>query len=426
MDAAGRSCFTIILLLLCAAYFAVTETSFASVSHNKIKLSADKGDSRGKKALEILDKFDLAVTTLLICTNIVHIAAAAIVTRMVIKLWGTSAVTLSTVILTIIVFFVGEMLPKSIAKKNSYKFTLATAGSLSLLMKVFGPLARILTSFGQFVAKHTKGDTAASVTEDELYDLIEDMQEEGHIDQGRGDLIYSALMFSEMNVDSILTPRVDMVSIDIDDEPEAIYEIIKTSNHSRLPVYEDTVDNIIGTLHIRKYLKAYLKTGNLPSVRPLLDKVYYAHSGTSIDELLPIMSQKKLNIAVVTDIYGGTLGIVTIEDILEELVGEIWDEDDEVEEPIVKLSDTIYIADADETVLDAFDFIDFEDPDEEDIDSNLLIGEWVFEQFDYMPKRGDSFSYKTLLITVASMEHNRILKVRIDYTPAAKEGGRRE
>ncbi len=425
-DSVRLPLFIVLVLLFLAAFFAVTETAFASVSRNRIKLSAERGDQRAVKAMYVLDNFDRAITTLLICTNIVHLAAASIVTVNVTRLWGMSYVSLSTLITAGVVFFAGEMLPKSIGKKRSESFALSNAGLLCFLMKLLSPLSKLLSSIGDMAAKRVKGDPEASVTEDELYDLIEDMQEEGSIDEGSGDLISSALMFSDLTVDSILTPRVDMVAIDIDDDPEDIFEQIKNQNHSRLPVYRDTVDNIIGVLQIRKYMKSYVATGRIPSLKPLLDHVYFAHQGTSIDELLETMSRNKLNLAVITDVFGGVQGIVTIEDILEELVGEIWDEDDVVKEPIRKVSDTIYIADSDETVLDAFDFMDFEDPDEEEIDMNLLIGEWVLEHFDYMPKRGESFEYKNLLVTVASMEKNRITKVRIDIRPVAEEGGEDE
>jgi len=415
------------LLLFAAAFLAVTETAFASVSRNKMKISAERGDTRAVKAMYVLDNFELAVTTLLICANIVHIAAASIVTMAVTRLWGLTAVSVSTVVTTLVVFFAGEMLPKSIGKKYSLKYSLANAGVLCLLMKIFSPVAKLLSTIGNFVASHVKADPEASVTEDELYDLVEDMAEQGHIDEVRGDLIYSALVFGELTVDSILTPRVDLVAIDIDAEPEEIFEIISTSTHSRLPVYEGTIDNIIGVLHIRKYMKACVNgNSQLPGVRPLMDRARFAHQGTAIDDLLPLMSKNKSNMAVITDMYGGTLGIVTIEDILEELVGEIWDEDDVVREPIVQLSERSYMADADETVLDAFDFMDFEDSDEEEIDSNLLLGEWVLEQFEHMPRRGASFEYKNLLVTVASIEKNRILRVRIDVgEEAEKEGEQR-
>ena len=197
-----------VVLLLLAAYFAVTETAIASVSRSRIKVKADRGDPRAEKAQYVLDHFDRAVTTLLICTNIVHLAAAAIVTVAVTARWGLSAVTVSTLITTIVVFFAGEMLPKSIAKSGSERFTLANAGTLKLLMTVFTPLSAALTAIGQAAANLTRGDPEISVTEDELYDLIEDMTEEGTLDEEQGDLISSALQFGDVTVESILTPRV--------------------------------------------------------------------------------------------------------------------------------------------------------------------------------------------------------------------------
>lgn len=210
-----------IILLFCAAYFAVTETAFASASRNKIKSSAERGDQRAK-ALYVLDNFDRAISTLLICTNIVHISAASIVTVAVTKLWGLGAVSISTIITTIVVFFAGEMLPKSIAKKYSEKFAKACAGTLYFFMKLFAPLSALLTAIGQAAAKLTKGDPQISVTEDELYDIIEDMTEEGSLNEEQGDLISSALQFGEVTVESVLTPRVDLVAIDIEDSHEEI------------------------------------------------------------------------------------------------------------------------------------------------------------------------------------------------------------
>ena len=243
-----------VVLLLFAAYFAVTETAIASVSRSRIKAKADKGDPRAEKAQYVLDHFDRAVSTLLICTNLVHIAAAAIVTVAVTARWGLSAVSISTLITTLVVFFAGEMLPKSIAKTYSERFTLSNAGGLKLLMRVFAPLSALLSAIGQAAANLTRGDGEISVTEDELYDLIEDMTEEGTLDEEQGELISSALQFGEVTVESILTPRVDLAAIDIDDTPEEILAQIKAQNHSRLPVYEGSIDNIIGILQIRKYI----------------------------------------------------------------------------------------------------------------------------------------------------------------------------
>lgn len=410
-----------IILLFCAAFFAVTETAFASASRNKIKTSADRGDGRAKKALYVLDNFDRAISTLLICTNIVHISTASIVTVAVTRLWGLSAVSVSTILTTIVVFFAGEMLPKSIAKKYSEKFAKACAGPLCFFMKLFGPISAVLSAIGQAAAKLTKGDAQISVTEDELYDIIEDMTQEGTLDEEQGELISSALQFGEVTVESVLTPRVDLVAIDITDSQEEILSLIKAQNHSRLPVYEGSIDNIIGVLQIRRFIKAYLHQGSGLDIKALLDEVFFIHQSTNIDELLPIMSKRRMNMAVVTDNYGGTLGIVTIEDILEELVGEIWDEDDVVEETIVDLAPGVCEADADVSVSNLFEHMAFEDPEDDEELVNTLMGEWAYTQFTAIPKTGDSFVYHGLEVRVSAMEHNRILKLKASLLPENSE-----
>ena len=415
-----------VLLLFCAAFFAVAETAYASCPKSRVKAAAERGDARAKTALLILDDFDKAISTLLICTNIVHIATASIVTVAVTKMWGLSAVSISTIVTTIVVFFAGEMLPKSIAKKYSEPLALATGPVLRFLMKVFTPLSALLTWIGQSAAKLTPDETPVSFTEDELYDIIEDMTEEGSLDEQQGELISSALQFGEVTVESVLTPRVDLVAVDISSSLESILTVIKTTNHSRLPVYEGSIDNIIGVLQIRKFIKAYLRLGNNLDLRPLMDEVFFIHQSTNIDELLPVMSKRKLNMAVVTDNYGGTLGIVTVEDILEELVGEIWDEDDVVEESFVALGDGVYMVDADESVTDVFEQLGFEDPEEDEELVNTLMGEWAYEQFSAIPKVGDSFQYHQVQVTVAAMTHNRILKLKVALLPETEEGGQAE
>ena len=411
------------LLLVCAAFFAVTETSMASASRSRIKASAERGDFRAKKTLYVLDNFDLAISTLLICTNIVHIAAASIVTLAVTRKWGVSAVSISTIITTVVVFFAGEMLPKSVAKKYSDTLALSCAPVLCFFMKLFAPLSKLLTWIGQAAAKLTPGDSQISVTEDELYDIIEDMTEEGSLDEDQGDLISSALQFGDVTVESVLTPRVDIVAININSSHAELLSLIKSTNHSRLPVYEGSIDNIIGVLQIRKYIKAYLHLGENLDIKPMLDEVLFVHQSTNIDELLPILSRRKLNIAVVTDNYGGTLGIVTVEDILEELVGEIWDEDDVIEEPMVEIGDGVYEVGADETVSDVFDQLGYEDPENDEELVNTLMGEWAYEKFDTIPKPGDSFRYHQVLVTVKDMNHNRIMKLTVALLPAEEEGG---
>ena len=249
------------------------------------------------------------------------------------------------------------------------------------------------------------------------------MTDEGELDAGQGELVASALDFADVTVESILTARVDVTAIDIDWPTEKIIGLIRELRHSRVPVYEGTIDNIIGVLQLRKYIKAWLTDREHIDLRALLDEPYFIHQSTNIDELLPIMSNKKLNLAIVTDNYGGTLGIVTVEDILEELVGEIWDEEDIVEEPCVRNPDGSYTFDAEVDIEDAFEFMDYEDPDEYDFEHKLL-GEWAYEQFDLLPEEGQSFEYNGLLVTVAKIEHRRILNLRIEPVPAsAVEGG---
>lgn len=421
-DASRLSLIVVILLILCAAYFAVAETSFASVSRVRIKVRAERGEAKAIRALKVLDNFDLAITSILICTNIVHLSAASIATLAVTRMFpGVSgAVTISTFVMTLVVFFAGEMLPKSIAKKYSERLSLAVAGSLWFFMTILKPLAQLLTAIGNAAARLAKAEAQISVTEDEIYDIIEDMTEEGSLDEERGELISSALQFAETTVESILTSRVDIVALDIEDSLDEMLTTIKAETHSRLPVYEDSIDNIIGILSIRKFIKTYLREGENMDVRALLDEPYFIHGSTNIDGLLPVMSKKRLNMAVVTDNYGGTLGIVTVEDILEELVGEIWDEDDVVEEPYIALPDGDWDCTAEMTVSDVFELLEL-DGDDDDEFTNKLLGEWAYEQFDAIPSVGDSFEYENVGVTVSEMRNNRILRLRVRLTDKGGE-----
>ncbi len=413
----------IVFLLTCAAYFAVCETAFASVSRIKLKTAQEHGDKRADRAVFVAENFDKAITTILICTNIVHLAAASYVTVLVTRRWGVGAVSVSTIVTTIAVFFIGEMLPKSIGKKYSETLALGTAGLLCFFMRVFTPVSAVLTAIGNSAARLTTGDNEVTVTEDELCDIIENMTDGGELDSSRGELVRSAMSFGDVTVENILTARVDLAAIDVGDAPEEIITLIKQQRHSRIPVYEDSIDNIIGILQIRKYIKAYLADGERVNLRALLDKAYFIHSSTHIDELLRYMSSSKINMAIVTDSYGGTLGVVTVEDILEELVGEIWDEDDEVVEKSVKNGDGSFSFDASVSVDDAFEFMGYSDPDEFDFEHKFL-GEWAYEQFDFIPAEGESFEYNGLHVTVTQVNSRRIIKLRIDSPPEAEtEGG---
>ena len=419
-DGSILSVLIILALLLFADYFAVCETSFAAVSRIRLKTAMERGDRRANKAMYVCEHFDKAITTILIGTNIVHLSCASYVTVLVTRRWGISAVTLSTFVTTIVVFFVGEMLPKSIAKKYSLRLALGTASSLVFFMHLLTPVSFALTKIGEFASHLTRGDSEVSVTEDELYDIIESMTDEGNLDSEQGDLVHSALAFGDLTAESILTARVDMETIDVDDPLDEVLAQVKASRHSRIPVYQDSVDNIIGVLQIRRFMREYLRNREKTDLRSLLDEPYFVHQSAKIDELLSVMSSKKINMTIVTDSYGGTVGIVTVEDILEELVGEIWDEDDEVVEPCVDHGDGSYSFDAGVDIEDAFAFMDYEDPDETDFDHKLL-GEWVYEQFEAIPREGDSFSYNGLRVTVEKVQQRRIMKLRIQRLPEGRE-----
>ena len=367
----------IIVLLLGAAYFAIMETAFASASRIRLKAAADHGNRRAQQAMYVLDHFDQAITTLLIGTNILHLTIATLVTVAVQRQWGMWAVTAGTLITTVVVFFAGEMLPKSI-----------------------------------------QSEPAVTVTEDELADIIENMTDDGELTAERGELMSSALSFAEVPVESVITARVDVAAVDVDDPPEEILAYVREQRHSRLPVYADSIDNVIGILQIRKYIKACIKAGGKAvDIRPLLDEPVFVHQSTLIAEVLPELSRRKANLAIVTDNYGGTLGIVTVEDIVEELVGEIWDEDDVVEESFVPLGGGRYEVDAEMTVGEVFDRLDYTDPEDDEELQYKLLGEWTYEQFSYIPREREGFRYHRLDVRIADMKQKRIVKLIVRLLP---------
>jgi len=412
----------LLILLAWAAYFALAETAVTSVSRIRLKTRLDRGEERAKKAFFVQDNFDTAISTILIGTNIVHITAATLTTVLVSRTWGAAWVALGTVACTVAVFFAGEMLPKSIGKRYSERCALAVAPSLCFFMRIFAPLARLLTATGEFFARLSKGEAEVTVTEDELYDIIETMTDEGELDSERGELIHSALEFADVTVERVFTPRVDVAALSVEEDSDAILSIIRSARHSRLPVYEGSIDNIIGVLQIRRYIRALLREQKTPDLRALLDAPCFVHQSASIDELLEELNRRKLSMAIVTDNYGGTMGIVTVEDILEELVGEIWDEEDVAQEEFVPLADGRCEVSADMDMEDLFDRLGYPDPEDTDWEHKPL-GEWVYEQFDMIPEQGDSFVWHRLRVEVASIQHRRILKLLVTLLPSDAEKG---
>ena len=414
MDGDSRlSWLFIAALLAVAAFFALAATAVTSVSRIRLKTRADRGERSAEKALFVLDHFDEAISAMLIGTNIVHLTIATLVTLMVRRTWGAGWVALGTILCTVTVFFAGEMLPKSIGKRYSERCALAAAPSLCFFMRIFAPLARALTVTGEAFSRLFKGEPEVTVTEDELYDIIETMTDEGELDQERGELIHSALEFGDVTVEHVFTPRVDLTALDVNATSQQVLDTIRRCRHSRLPVYEGSIDNVVGVLQIRRYLRAYLRGDELPGLRSMMDEPCFVHESASVDELLEELNRRKLSIAVVTDNYGGTAGIITVEDILEELVGEIWDEHDEIVEEFKQQPDGSYLISCSANLDDLFDRFNTRAVD---IDSASISG-WVLDQLERLPVEGDRFVYENLDVTVTKVDHRRILEIRVAVIP---------
>lgn len=319
----------IILLILISGYFSSAETAMATVNRIRIMSLSENGNKRAKRVFYILDHFDQALTTILIGNNITHIACASAATLFVSKLWGVSAVTAATFVTTLVVFLFAEMLPKRIAKSVSEPYALLVSGSLIFFMKILSPVSRVFSALGRFVGKpFRKQEDPPTVSEDELYDIIETVATEGVIDEEKTELVQSALEFSDTSAFDILTPWDRVVKVTTNMSQAQVLEAIKNNVHSRLPVV-DGQNKPVGMLQIRKYLKAYLK--GPVSLESVMDDCRFVSASTAIDDLLPVMSAQRTQIAIVTGEEEEILGIVSVEDILEELVGEIYDEDDTVD-----------------------------------------------------------------------------------------------
>jgi len=319
----------LVLFLMGAAYCAASEISYASINKIRMKNYADKGDIRAKKAIYISDHFDKALSTILIGNNVMHIAFASLATLLSTRFWGVESVKYTTIISTAIVFLISEMIPKSYAKANSERVALGVAFSLSRLMKILSPVASFFMFIGRGISKLFPQNPEPAITEEEFYDMIETAREEGVLVGKKQELLRSALDFDVITAGDILTKREDVVALDIDWPLEKIIAKIKSQRFSRLPVYKGSIDNVIGILQVRKFLKEYIKHKDTSwDIQSRLLDPLFVNMRAPIDKLLQRMSRQKLHMAIVTDGYGKTLGIITLEDILEELVGEIWDEDD--------------------------------------------------------------------------------------------------
>lgn len=403
----------IIILVLISGFFSSTETAFSSVNKIRLRNYLKNGNKKAKKALNIIENYDNALSAILIGNNIVNIASASISTVLFTKFFGDAGIAISTIIITILVLIFGEIIPKSIAKEHPESFTLATSSILSVIMVVLYPFIKVFVGLKNIFVKIfiNKSDSQPSVTEQELKFIIQEIKEEGVLEEQEGELVQSALDFDEITVGEIFTPRVDIIAIDYDLSTENILSLFIKEKYSRIPVYKNTIDNIIGVLHERDFFTKYIKEKTV-DIKSILQKTIYLPQQKKISEALKELQKQKLHMAVISDHYGGTLGIVTLEDILEELVGEIWDEADEVELDIIEISEKIFQVNGDMNIYDMIEKL-CENISDFFTTSNTVSG-WVLEKFEKIPNQGDFFEFKNIKVTVKTVEEQRVIDLIIE------------
>lgn len=402
----------ILALLICAsAFFSATETAYTSVNKIRIKNIAAEGNKKAEKTLKILDRFDALLSTLLIGNNIVNITSASIATVIFTNwLGGDKGVTVSTIVMTLLVLVFGEITPKSLAKEMPEKFAMAAVPIVKVLMVVLTPFNIIFGAWKKLLGKVVHIGKKQSMTEEELMTMIDEVEQEGVLDQNESDLLRSAIEFNDVNVEEILTHRVDMIAIDAEDSIEEILEAFRDHPYSRLPVYRETVDNIVGILHEQDFMMMLHegKQSIMDAVQPAL----FVQESMKISDLLRVLQKDNVHMAIVLDEFGGTTGIVTMEDILEELVGEIYDEHDTKEENLFNwVDENTCIVNGNADLDDLFEEMKFqEDPDA--YESNTISG-WVMEKLDRLPQEGDSFAFENYDVQVTKMEERRVMEIRI-------------
>ena len=403
----------LVILVGFSAFFSASETAFSSLNQIRLKSRAEDGDSSAARVLAMAEQYDKLLSTILIGNNIVNIAAASIGTILFTQMLGAErGATMSTIVLTIIVLIFGEVTPKSLAKEMPEKVATAVSPFLVLLMALMTPLTWLFTQWKKLLGHFVHSGEADTITEGELMTMVSEAENDGELTDRESELIRSAIEFDDVEVEEILTPRVDVVAVEDDIPLEELAQTFAESGYSRLPVYHGTIDNIIGVVHEKDFYIARLKKAT--KIDDLVVPTLYTTGSTQISQLLRTLREQHHHLAVVVDEYGGTEGIITLEDILEELVGEIWDEHDEVTENFRKQSDGSWLVSGSASVDDLYEELDL--PEEEDIDSNTVNG-LVQEKTCHLPKVGDRFTLGEYDGVVTRTAKRRVTEVRL--TPAA-------
>lgn len=414
--------YKVIAIVICicfSAYFSASETAFTSVNRIRIKNMANDGDKRARTVLELSERYDDLLSTILVGNNIVNITASSLATVLFIEMYPVYGATISTAVITVVVLIFGEISPKSLAKENPEKFAMATGSILNFFMLILSPVNWLFKCWKKLLAKVFNTDDVKPITEDELLTIVEEAETEGGIDMEQSELIQNAIEFNELEAWDVLTPRVDIKAAEIDDSLEEIEELFRSTGFSRLPIYEDDLDKIVGVLN-QKDFHNYIK-GTGKSVSEYVKPVIFVAGSMKISQLLKRLQLGKTHIAIIVDEYGGTSGLVTMEDIIEELVGEIYDEHDAVAlQDIVQQQDGSYRVLCGTNLDKMFDFFDVE----EEIDATTVNG-WVVLQLDNLPKVGDSFvyeaDYKRFAVKVTKADARKALEINMAVTELPRE-----
>jgi len=403
-----------------SAFFSASEMAFSSANRIRLENMAGDGKRAAAMAVKILDRYDDALSAILIGNNFVNIALSSLGSIIAILAFGEQYTWLATVIVTVSVIIFGETMPKIVAKKNANRISIAVAPLIRLLSFVLKPLTFLVVSLVHLITAPMKGeeteDEDAAV--EELQSIIETAEDEAVLDEDRSELIQAALDFDEISVSEVMTARVDIVAVDVNDSWEDIYAAACESNYSRIPVYEDSIDNIVGVLYLNRFFKA-LTAPRRPGLDSLLMRPCFVYKATKLPTVLQQLRKARQHLAVVTDEYGGVCGIVTMEDVLEQIVGEIWDETDEIEDEVVERADGVWELDGDMSIGD---FLELLERSEDSFETeSSTVGGWTLERFGTFPREGDRFLWENLNVTVLKMDGLRVEKILAELRPEEKE-----
>lgn len=404
----------IVVLIIGSAFASASEIAYATM--NKIKLEKAASDAKNKKAVrakKLIDDYPSLLATILVINNLVNIAMTSLFSILASEIFAKNTNTYSVIFGTLIVLIFGEIIPKVITARYNYSIALSFSLLLTFFKKFFKPVVYVATKISNFFAKFwTPKEKEESVTDEELITMVDEIEEEGFIDEETGDLVRSAIDFTDVSAYEIMTHRVDVFAFDIEDKIDELINDVNIFKYSRVPVYRDDIDHIIGVLNTKVLIKQLLsKNKKSIKIEELLTEPIYVHKTKAISEVLREFKKTRTHIAIVVDEFGGTMGIITLEDILEELVGDIWDETDVIEEEYTQKSENEFIVDGEMNIYDFFDLVEYEDKEFES--EYTTVGGWCTDVLGKFPEVGDNFVFGNLKVSIIEVDGMRVEKVKI-------------